>query len=142
MIHQNPERGEFTEEEQAAAKFLDDIYFLGSSSEVVTALRVDNVPLLIKKNKLKSEGTATLKKEEVDKVMTDQKTRAPQRPPKILALIRNTRYDYSEPYEASELDFKWASVYEQARATDAKQKKVLNSYSFNAIRLVQRHQAA
>jgi hypothetical protein len=33
-------------------------------------------------------------------------------------------------------------LYEQARATDAKQKKVLNSYSFNAIRLVQRHRAA
>lgn len=142
MTHQNPERGEFTEEEQAAAKFLDDIYFLGSSSEVVTALRADNVPVLIKKNKLKGEGIMTLK-EEVDKVMNDQKTRAPQRHPRILALIRDTRYDYSDPYDASDLDFKkWAKLYEQARATDAKQKKVLNSYSFNAIRLVQRHRAA
>jgi len=47
MTHQNPERGEFTEDEQAAAKFLDDIYFLRSYSEIVTALRADNVPVLI-----------------------------------------------------------------------------------------------
>ncbi|PVH73191.1 hypothetical protein DL98DRAFT_538556 [Cadophora sp. DSE1049] len=127
MTHQNPERGEFTEEEQAAAKFLDDIYFLGSSSEVVTALRADNVPALIKENKLKGEGMTTLK-EEVEKIMNDPKTRASQRHPRILALIRDTRYDYSDPYEASDLDFKkWAGVYEQARATDAKQKKAERS---------------
>jgi hypothetical protein len=53
MTHQNPERGEFTEDEQAAAKFLDDIYFLGSSSEVVTALRADSVPVLIQKKQVK-----------------------------------------------------------------------------------------
>jgi hypothetical protein len=83
MTHQNPERGEFTEEEQAAAKFLDDIYFLGSSSEVVTTLRRDNVPVLIKKNKLKGDGMATLK-EEVDKNHEGPESKSPPTAPKDL----------------------------------------------------------
>lgn len=142
MTHQNPERGEYTEDEQAAAKFLDEVYFLESSSEVVKALRAGEVPVLIKENKLKGAGMRTLG-EEVGKVMEDKTISPSQRHPKILALIRDTRYDYSDPYDASQLDFKkWTSLYEQARATDARQKKVLNSYSFNAIRLVQRHRAA
>lgn len=142
MTFQNPERGEFTEDEQAAADFLNDIYFLGSSNAVVTALKADDVPVLIKDKKLKGDGMATLK-EEVSKIMTDETIKAQQRHPKILALIRDVRYDYSDPYDASELDFnKWADLYAQARDMDKRQKKVLNSYSFNTIRLIQRHRTA
>jgi hypothetical protein len=129
----SPERGEFTEDEQAAAKFLDEVYFLESSSEVAKALRAGEVPVLIKENKLKGAGMRTLG-EEVGKVMEDKTISPSQRHPKILALIRDTRYDYSDPCDASQLDFKkWTSLYEQARATDARQKKVLNRANWRCL---------
>ncbi len=89
-------------------------------------------------NRFRRDVIGTLKTE-IDGITRDAKIKPAQRLGRMLSVIRNKREDYSSLFDAAEYDTaKLVQLYSDARATCARQPKVVSNLSFGLIRLIRR----
>jgi hypothetical protein len=82
-------------------------------------------------------------REEIDKIWADPDIQPNERLGPIISLIRDFRYDFTEPYKASKYGVQeFKELFKEARASDEQQPNVLSNLAFYIIRMVQRQRAA
>ncbi|CRG92840.1 hypothetical protein PISL3812_09911 [Talaromyces islandicus] len=140
-VHQNPERESYDEEEQDAATFLDSLYVMDSPAHIKRAVYASD-SRLIQTRKTGGGQKGTLR-EEIESIWYDPDIRPDERLGAILSLIRDLRYDFTQPYKASKYDVQtFKELFTKARASDEQQPNVLSNLAFYIIRIVQRQRAA
>jgi hypothetical protein len=140
MTHQNPERDSYDEDEQEFAKFLDTLYVMDSPSQIKRAV---NASESIKTQRPGGGEKRTTLKEEIQKIWDNPDIQPRDRLGPIISLIRDFRYDFTEPYKASKYDVqKFKELFMEARASDEQQPHALSNLAFSIIRIVQQQRAA
>ena len=128
MNYMNPDPSNLSKGEKEAAMFINKLYNCKTVSDVTDMLE-DKVPEYLRSRDLPQK---------VALIMSNTQIKPPQRHPRILALIRDMRYDLSDPWVVSDMDVtEFMKHFADANEADKEQAKVLSSLSFTAIRSIQ-----
>ena len=128
MNYMNPDPNNLSKEEKEAAIFINKLYNCKTVSDVADMLG-DKVPEYLRSQNLPQK---------VADIMKNTQIKPPQRHPRILALIRDMKYDLSDPWNVSDMDLaEFMKHFADANNADKEQTKVLSSLSFTAIRSIQ-----
>jgi len=129
MNHTNPDMSSFTKQEEEAALFLQELYFCRTAREVTEKLEGDVPEWIQRRDLLQSAAT----------IMECKDNKPEQRHPRLLALIRNLRWELSNPWVLEDMDLDaFSRLLDRASEADQAQPKVVSSLSFTIIREIQR----